>query len=79
MLLWRMLFEIAFLTDFESGPFVADLLSIYIHVILVLCFADLKLVLIIPYFSNSSWANLAKSRLSYFVEDTRLGGLLLLH
>ena len=74
-----MLFEIAFLTDFESGPFVADLLSIYIHVIIALCFINLKSVLIIPYFFNSSGANAAKTYLSYFGEDMMFGGLFLLH
>lgn len=71
-----MLFEITFLTDFESGPVVADLLSIYIHVITALCFADLKSLLIIP---NSSGANAAKTYLFYFGEGMRFGGLFLLH
>lgn len=70
-----MLFEVIFLMDFESGPFVGDLLSIYIyiHVIIALCFIDLKSVLIGPYFSNSSGASAAKPHLSYFVEGMRLG------
>lgn len=74
-----MLFEIAFLTDFESSPFVADLLSIYIHVITALCFTDLKSALIIPYFLNSPEAKTAKTHLSYFGEGLRFGGLFLLH
>lgn len=65
--------------DFESGPFVADLLSIYIHVIIALRFTDLKSLLIIPHFSNSSGANAAKTYLFYFGEGMRFGGLFLLH
>lgn len=48
-----MLFETAFLIDFESGPFVADLLSVFI-LIIALRFTDLRSVLIILRFSNSS-------------------------
>lgn len=46
-----MLFETAFLMDFESGPFVADLLSVFI-LIIALRFTDLRSVLIILRFSN---------------------------
>lgn len=64
--------------NFELGPLAADLLSLYINLIIALCFTDSKSVLIIPYFSNSSRANVAKTYLSYFGEVMRFGGLFLL-
>lgn len=64
--------------NFELGPLAADL-SLYSNSIIALCFTDLKSVLIIPYFSNSSRANEAKMYLSDFGEVMRLGGLFLLH
>lgn len=65
--------------DFEPGPFVADLLYIYTHIIVALCFTDLKSVLIIPYFSNPPGANAAKMYLSYFGEGVRFRRLVLPH
>lgn len=73
-----MLFETAFLTDFESGPFVADLLSVFI-LIIALRFTDLRSVLIIIRFSNSSAASVSKTHLLYFGEGMSVGGLFLLH